>query len=176
MNKYFKGLLIRQKLGLLFVYLGIFMLATVIGNAWMTRDQYSGQIPSFTAKDLQGSNVSLKFNQHGAKPVVIYFFAEWCPICKIQHPVISSLDEEFEVLGIAMQSGDDEQVKKYITQQGLEFTVINDETGRLSSSFGVNGVPAAFIADATGKINYSTRGYATEAGLRSRLWLAQKTN
>ena len=77
------------------------------------------------------------------------------------------------MLGIAMQSGDTANVKKYVAKQNIGFKVINDESGSISQSFGVNGVPAAFIVDKLGHIKYSTRGYVTEDGLRSRIWLAE---
>ena len=106
-------------------------------------------------------------------PVLIYFFAEWCPICKVQHSVIENINEDYQVIGVAMQSGSLDIVKKYVNDNGITFNVVNDESGTISSDFGVNGVPASFIVDSQGIIQYSTRGYATEAGLRSRLWLAE---
>ena len=162
-----------QRLRLLIVYALIFMLSGFIGNIWMTRNQQTGQIPLLVAQDIEGHDFKLEFNRAREKPVLIYFFAEWCPICKVQHAVISAIDEDYEVLGIAMQSGDTANVRKYVANQNIDFKVINDETGSISRSFGVNGVPAAFIVDKMGQIKYSTRGYATEAGLRSRIWLAE---
>jgi peroxiredoxin len=162
-----KGLLTLARLRQLLVYL-------LLGNIWMTRNQYSGSIPQFYAEDLTGEKVSLRSPESRQKPKILYFFADWCPICKIQHPVISNIGKDFDVYGIAMQSGDTANVKKYVQAQGLDFRVINDESGEISRMLGVNGVPATFIIDKTGQIKYSTRGYATELGLRSRIWLTGK--
>ena len=138
----------------------------------MTRDQVEGRAPEISAQALDGSHYLQKFTQFES-PVLIYFFAEWCPICKAQHSVIENISEDYPVIGVAMQSGSLDVVKKYVKDRGITFDVVNDESGKISSDFGVNGVPATFIVDTQGDIKFSTRGYATEAGLLSRLWLSE---
>ncbi len=188
MNKRFKQLFSWRRVRLISVYVLIIFVSSFIGNIWMTRDQASGQLSSIIFKDIEGANFNLDFNRSDNssptseavladqqnlqdKPTLLYFFADWCPICKVQHSVISSISQHARVLGIAMQSGDDENVQKYVAKQGIDFKVINDENGEISRSLGVNGVPAAFIIDNTGQINYSTRGYTSTVGMLSRIWL-----
>jgi len=149
------------------------MLAGFLGNLWMSRDQAAGQAPSIRAQDLNGQWLDISTADF-KKPVLLYFFAEWCPICKVQHSVISALSEQYPVIGIAMQSGDSNNVKSYVRQQGLDFLVLNDHDGAISREFGVQGVPASFIIDQQGDISFSTRGYATYAGLWARLWLSEQ--
>jgi hypothetical protein len=48
-----------------------------------------------------------------------------------------------------------------------------DETGEIARHWGVAGVPASFIVDREGRIKYAGMGYATEIGLRARMWLAE---
>ena len=163
----------RRSLKLLLVYALIFVGSAFLGNLWMTRDQISGPLPAFNAVDLSGDTV--QFDSISGKPLLLYFFAEWCPICKLQNPVISALRQDYAVLGVAMQSGDDAIVKQYMADQDIGFRVINDEDGQISRSFRVNGVPAAFIVNPDGLIQYSVRGYSSELGLRSRLWLSNQS-
>jgi peroxiredoxin len=54
----------------------------------------------------------------------------------------------------------------------LSFTVLMDESGVLARRWGVRGVPATFIIDSEGRVDYAGQGYSTELGLRLRLWLA----
>lgn len=105
-------------------------------------------------------------------PVLLYFFADWCPICKLQHSVITSISQHYPLIGIAMQSGTVDNVKRYANEQGMHFLIVNDENGAISRAYGVDGVPATFVVDADGRLSYSTRGYATELGLMSRIWLS----
>jgi len=173
MKALFKKLASRRSLKIVIVYGLIFLGSGFLGNLWMTRDQISGPLPQFEALDLSGAPVRLE--PGSGKPLLLYFFAEWCPICKLQNPVILALQQDYAVLGIAMQSGNNSSVKQYIADQDIGFRVINDENGQISRSFRVNGVPAAFIVNPKGLIQYSTRGYSSEIGLRSRLWLSNQS-
>ncbi len=154
------------------VYGLILVVASFLGNLWMSRDQVSGKAPLIQALNLQGQAVNIDLASYDG-PVLLYFFAEWCPICKVQHSVISSINEDYPVIAIAMQSGGIDDVRAYVEQQGLDFYVLNDRVGNVSQRFGVHGVPASFIVDQQGVIRFSTRGYATQLGLLSRLWLTQ---
>ncbi len=177
MSELSRSVWLMRKLRTPLVYLLIFVLLGFIANQWMTRDQLQGKVPALMLQDLNGDTLALDSSSRasaGAGPRVLYFFAEWCPVCKLQNPVISALADDYEVIGVSMQSGEDERVREYLAQQGMEMRVINDEYGEISHSFGVNGVPSVFIVDRSGSIQYSTRGYATGAGLRSRLWLAAR--
>ncbi len=180
MNRYLKWLFLPRTYRLISQYLLIIFTVSFLGNLWMTRHQVKGLTPAVVSKDLNGQTVKLKFIQTGIvqkdTPTLLYFFAEWCPICKMQHPVITSIDKEFDVIGIAMMSGNNDKVRQYMEHQNIDFKVVNDETGSISRSFGVKAVPAVFVIDKMGQINHSTRGYTTEAGLRSRIWLADNRN
>ena len=153
------------------VYGSIFVLASLLGNLWMSRDQYSGPVPAVVGDALDGRVHRVNFFSPDA-PRVLYFFAEWCLVCKLQHDVISSVNQHEPVLGIAMQSGSTPEVARYVAQQDFEFEVINDPAGNISQRFAVNGVPAIFIIDSNGQIRYSTRGYTSWIGLMTRIWLA----
>jgi thiol-disulfide isomerase/thioredoxin len=154
----------------------IILVVGFLGNLWMTRSQVTGDPPPLSGEILElrsGERLGRLDLSAYDKPMLLYFFAEWCPICKLQNPVIEKIAVDYPVIGVAMQSGDAGKVRRYLTQRGLGIPVVNDPQGRISRAYGVNGVPAAFVIGADGAIRYSTRGYATEAGLRSRLWLAR---
>jgi thioredoxin-related protein len=73
---------------------------------------------------------------------------------------------------VALNSGDDNEVTEYMQEQGLAWSVINDDNGSLANRYGVKGVPALFIFNKQGQIVFTSVGYSTEFGLRLRLWLA----
>lgn len=156
----------------LFIYALILVLTSFVANLWLTRNQAEGTAPLLQGQQLDGNWVKINYSDY-AKPLVLYFFADWCPICRFQHPVISSVAQDYPVIAIAMQSGDHQQVRQYLEQQGLALQVINDVDSSISSSFGVQGVPATFIIRNDHTIAFSTRGYVSEPGLLSRIWLAQ---
>lgn len=154
------------------VYTLILVLAGFAGNVWQSRNQASGPAPAITGQALDGQWKTLDMADYD-EPVLLYFFADWCPICKLQHAAILSVNEDYPVIAIAMQSGDLANVNAYVEERNLDLFVLNDANGDISRAFGVNGVPASFIIDQRNVIRFSTRGYATELGLLGRLWLAQ---
>lgn len=159
-------------LSTLFIYALIFIVASFLGNLWLTRHQIQQVAPQIIGLDLEGNALQISYRQYD-KPLIVYFFADWCPICKFQNPVIRSLAEDYPVLAIAMQSGNNQQLKQYLQQHELMLPVINDSDGAISSAFGVRGVPAIFVIQQDANIATSTSGYTSKAGLLARLWMRQ---
>ncbi|MFA6015253.1 MAG: protein disulfide oxidoreductase [Gallionellaceae bacterium] len=105
---------------------------------------------------------------------LVHFWADWCPICKAEQSSIQALADDYpNTVTIAMQSGNQANVDKFMREQSLNFAVINDPDGSISRAWGVHAVPASFIVDTNGQIRFVEFGYTTELGLRLRLWLAQ---
>ncbi len=108
-----------------------------------------------------------------AQPVLVYFWATWCAVCRAEQSAIESIAHgNPNVITVVMQSGNRDEVAKYLGEQGLNFPVLNDPDGRISAAWGVHAVPANFIIDSQGQIRFVEIGYTTGAGLRLRLWLA----
>ena len=115
---------------------------------------------------------SLDLSELRGKPVLVHFWATWCPVCRTQDGSIHNLAQDYQVLSIASSSGDAGQVRQYLDQEALDFPVMLDETGELGNRWGVRGFPSSFIIDSSGEIRSIAVGYTTEIGLRVRLWLA----
>lgn len=139
-------------------------------EAWMTRG-IPRDVPAVLAgQSLDGQPFDI--SQWHGKSGIIYFWAEWCPVCKANRHVITSLAEDKPVMTIAMQSGNSAEVAAYMQKERFTLPVIVDEQGEIARRFHVQGVPAALIIDREGRIAHVTQGYTTELGLRLRLWLA----
>lgn len=104
---------------------------------------------------------------------LIYFWAEWCGVCKMTQAPVSAVLQDYPGLTIAVKSGNDTFVKNYLTQQGLTWLTVNDNRGEISRQYGINGVPAVFVLNSDGEVAFATSGYNSELGLRLRLWLAE---
>ena len=85
---------------------------------------------------------------------------------------IENIAKDLPVITIAMQSGDNEELKKFMQDESLSFNVINDNSGKLSQQYRIQGVPVSFIINRDNKIEFTEVGYTTELGLRMRLWWA----
>ena len=106
------------------------------------------------------------------KPLVIYFWASGCPVCRAMQGAVREISQEAPLISIAMQSGSAAEVAQYMKKTGFEVPVVLDESGAIGRSYGLRGVPAVFVLDSAGGIRYATRGYTNALGLRLRLWLA----
>ncbi len=139
---------------------------------WQHRDMPSGAAPALQGVTLDGRPYALAAQP--GKPVLVHFWATWCPICRAEQDSIAALAQQNpDVITVAMQSGTAAEVSRHMQQQGLSFPVINDSDGRLSGAWGVHAVPASFIVAPDGHIRFVEVGYTTGFGLRLRLWLAR---
>lgn len=147
------------------------ILAIFAMRMWQQQDITQGMAPSFTSKTLTGEIVNSK--PVDSKPVLIHFWATWCPVCELENDNIQSIIEDYQVLNIAIQSGDDEAIEAYALEHNLKTdNIINDRSGSLTKLFGVKGTPTSFIVNPKGEIQFVEVGYTTEMGLRLRLWWA----
>ena len=105
------------------------------------------------------------------KPLMLHFWATWCPICKAESDNIERLSHHYNVVTVAVNSGTDYEIKKYLNERGLTFKVINDKNSSLAKHFNVNVFPTTFIYDKNKKLVFSEVGYTSSFGLWIRmLW------
>lgn len=161
----------RRTLITLFIELLIVLMIVYGINLWRTRDTASGLAPPLVGVTLQGEEVSLASLRGDV--ALVYFWASWCPICRLEQGTIASIAKSTPTLTVALSSGTDDEVRAHLDEYALSYSTLNDEYGAISHSWGVTGVPMIFIVDADGVIRFREMGYSTGAGLRLRLWLAR---
>lgn len=146
---------------LLAVYLGV--------HAWLSRDLALGPAPPLAGPLLEGGSPA---PLAGGAPVLVHFWATWCPVCRLEQESIESIAGDHPVITVALRSGSDGEVAAYLHDRDLRLPVRNDPDGLIAGAWGVSAVPATFVVR-DGIIRYRERGFTTEAGLRLRLWLAR---
>lgn len=152
---------------------GIVLLVVVLSaERFLTRDAVRGNVPELRGRTVQGDEINLSSGT--GKPVLIHFWATWCPICNLEHGAINSLARDYHVVSVAMQSGTAQELAAEIARSGIEYPVLADPDGLIADRFGVTGVPTSFIVDSQQQVKYVTRGYTTGAGLRARLKLVDE--
>jgi len=105
--------------------------------------------------------------------VLVYFWASWCPVCRLEQGSVSALLRDHPVVTVAMQSGSAAEVSGYLREHGLDWPVINDPDGALAARWGVRATPTFFVVDRERAIRFREVGYTSGPGLRLRLWLAR---
>ena len=105
-------------------------------------------ILNFIRADKPDVDIKKVLNQN---PQIIYFWGDWCPICKLEKSQIKQISKDLKVLKIAVNS------KKHEDS-------INDD-GRLASTFLVKAYPTIYyIID--GKILYSDVGFTSSISIK----------
>lgn len=151
----------------------------VVGiNAWQTRHIPEGAAPAFRAPlagAAAGTQITLEQwrARHPGRAVALHFWAEWCPICRMEEGSVTTVQADWPVLTVAMRSGEAAQVAGVLGQRELPWLTVVDPDGSLSARYGLKAVPAFIVLDAQGNIRHASVGYTTEFGMRLRLWLAQ---
>lgn len=107
------------------------------------------------------------------KPLIIHFWATWCPTCKLEASNIEKLSKDYEVITIAVQSGTNEEIQKYIKENDLSFRIVNDKEGFYSLKFNIKAFPTTLIYDKEQNLKFSEVGYTTTAGLYARMTLVK---
>lgn len=128
--------------------------------------------PDFTVFDQDGNPV--KLSDFAGKPVVLNFWASWCPPCKSEMPhfntVYQNQKDTVVFLMINQVDGQRETKEKglmYITDQGFDFPIYFDTELEASIAYGVSTLPTTLFISPDGKIVSGYRGAIDEATLLS---------
>ena len=120
--------------------------------------------PNFSAKTLAGQPVSLLHSNMGEKPVLLIFWATWCPNCKREIPDVSDLYKEMgdrlSILAINIGINDTaDKAGKYKYKHSMKYPVIFDEGSHITNTYKIIGTPTQIIVGTNGTIRY--RGIKT---------------
>ena len=126
----------------------------------------------FRAQDLNKEKLPLQNIQMNEKPLLIHFWATWCPVCKIEAPNIQKISEDYDIITIASQSGTDEEIKKYLKENDVNFNFINDKDNAYAEKFNITVYPTTLIYDKDKNLVFSEVGYTSTLGLYLRMWWA----
>ncbi|MEZ8130139.1 protein disulfide oxidoreductase [Enterovibrio norvegicus] len=135
---------------------------------WRTQDMPKGAVPAMPMTTISGDAIDLVALSQD-EPVVLYFWATWCPACKFVTPTINWLSDSYPVVSIAMTSGDNRRISAFLNSHDLQFDTVNDEKGTLGQTWGIQATPTIVIIK-NGKVESITTGISTPPGLLARLW------
>jgi cytochrome c biogenesis protein CcmG/thiol:disulfide interchange protein DsbE len=140
----------------------------VLGAAWigMTRVQASAPVaagapsaqvgseaPDFALQTVDGGTLALS-DLHGT-PVVVNFWATWCPPCRAEIPALEAahrdLGGEVVVLGVDVGEGAG-VVGDFVDEVGVTYPVALDADQGVARTYRVRAFPTTYFIDARGVI------------------------
>ena len=131
-------------------------------------------VQDFTLTDLEGNKVRL--SDFLGKPVVLNFWATWCPPCRAEMPAIEKMyqeykDQGFTVLAVDMTYQDDPfAIVPFTKEHSLTFPTLIEETGEVASAYQLRSLPSSYFINRAGIITEVViGGPMSEALLRTRI-------
>lgn len=118
--------------------------------------------PAVTVEDLNGDTVSLA-RWVGKKPVILEFWATWCPICEELLPRMEAAQKkygdkaEFVVVAVAVNQSQS-SVRRHIEKHPMPFTFVWDGNGAAVRAFQAPSTSYIAVLDAKGKVVYTGVG------------------
>jgi thiol-disulfide isomerase/thioredoxin len=89
------------------------------------------------------------------KPLLVEFWATWCPPCRTSIPHLNEIYAKYKAKGLQIVGITDENeatVKKFQKQIPMDYNVAIDTPGSIYEQFGIKAIPTAFLVDKSGKI------------------------
>ncbi len=118
--------------------------------------------PAVTIQDLDGNSVDLA-RWVGKRPVIVEFWATWCPICADLLPRMEAAQKkygdrvEFLVVAVAVNQSPN-TVRRHLTRHPMPFTFLWDVNGNATRAFQAPSTSYVAVLDAKGKVVYTGVG------------------
>ncbi|ABM26760.1 MULTISPECIES: protein disulfide oxidoreductase [Shewanella] len=152
------------------LWLLIVLVLTSVMDIWRGKDIPRDNLPPLQGMTLTGVEVDIaKLSQDQA--VLVYFWGTWCPVCNYVSPAVSQMSAYYPVVTVAMSSGEDDKLRKYLQHQGYGFDTINDSDSKIARDWSLQATPTIMIVK-EGELKHYTTGFTSLPGMWWRMLLA----
>jgi len=112
--------------------------------------------PDFTLIDaMTGEQVTL--SDYRGQPVLLLFFATWCPYCKAEMPSLEAVYQEYKDDGLVVLAIDSGEAASTVSNFGitydLTFPLLLDEDQAVNNLYNVDTLPRHFFIGRNGRIS-----------------------
>ncbi len=141
------------------------VLAFLVGCAGAGADRpprAGDPVPAYQATTLQGD--TLELSSLRGKPFLLNFWATWCTPCQEETPFLESVfrrrsSQGLRIVGVSMDNGSAlDKIRAFMKKYGVTYTVLRDPTMNAMQTFGIPGLPATFLVNRHGVIQWMRFG------------------
>ncbi|MCP3867010.1 MAG: TlpA family protein disulfide reductase [Gammaproteobacteria bacterium] len=155
-----KNPITRPALVILAGLISLFALSAYAALQSLTPVPGSPMAPDFDLIDLDEQHHTL--NSFQGKPVIVNFWATWCPPCREEMPSMERAWQQLETEGIAMigiNVGENfDQVFGFTGEYDVSFPLLLDTDGKATEQWPIRGLPTTYILNPDGKVIYQAVG------------------
>lgn len=118
--------------------------------------------PSAQVETLDGTSLDLA-SLYGQKPVVLEFWATWCPICKELEPVMRQAAKlagdraTFVAVGVSVNQNP-ARIKAWQEKHAMPMRFVFDRKGNATGAYDVFATSTVVVVDSTGTVVYVGQG------------------
>ena len=120
----------------------------------VVKSQVERKAPSFGLKTLDGNQVIL--NDFKGKPILLKFWATWCPSCLEELPMMEKFSEgrkdQLVILMAAIDGEKEKKVQRFIKEKKITLPVLLDPKAKTARAYGVSMIPVSFLINREGLI------------------------
>lgn len=126
--------------------------------------------PEFVLVSADGGTLAL--DDLKGQPVLINFWATWCPPCRAEIPALEAASQAFDgraiILGINVQETP-EDVLGFMAELEMTYPVVFDEDAAIAKTYRVRAYPTTYFVDSQGVVVEVYTGPLNEPLIRARL-------
>ena len=110
----------------------------------------------FSLKVLSSTEICKLSNYYGKNPVLVNFFATWCPYCVEEIPELNELQKKYAPKGLIIVSVNvqekEEKILRFVKKKRARYNILLDTTAEAAEKFKVYGIPTNILIDSKGVI------------------------
>jgi peroxiredoxin len=133
----------------IFLLLGLIPLSC---NSKSEKVAIGREAPNFIYTDLNNEMRELK--DFKGKVIFLRFWADWCPYCDVEMPIIDRVYNEIRDKGFVVLAVNVKQsaaaAKAYAKKFKLSYPIALDQKGEISKQYSVRGIPMNFLINREG--------------------------
>jgi cytochrome c biogenesis protein CcmG/thiol:disulfide interchange protein DsbE len=132
----------------------------------------------FTLPALGQTGQQVSLSQYNGKPVIVNFFASWCPPCQQETPLLASWykQQHGHVVLLGLDENDTTaNALKFADAKGVSYPIGFDPQVTVALAYNVDGLPQTFFLNASHRIVDHVLGAVTQAELAKGLRLMNTT-
>ncbi|MGH7718509.1 MAG: TlpA family protein disulfide reductase [Gemmatimonadaceae bacterium] len=143
-------------------FLPLLAAATLSTRATAQTLDVGDKAPAAALETLDGRQVNLA-DYVGRVPLLIEFWATWCPNCKELEPALHAAHRKYQgqvrFLGVAVSVNQSPQrVRQYVEKYHLPFEVLFDRRGNATAAYDVPATSYVVVVDRSGTVVYTGSG------------------